>query len=48
MSMSNKWIVRREDDGRCFGPFTSADRASKWATRFIKFSHWVIVRLRCA
>jgi len=46
MSMSRHWIVRSEESGKFYGAFSSADRASKWATKHIPNGHWVIIRLR--
>lgn len=44
MAMSKVWFVKSESTGKCFGPFRSADHASRWATKYIT-NAWVIVRL---
>ena len=46
MSMSRDWIVKSEISGKLYGTFSSANLASKWATKNIPNTHWTIIRLR--
>lgn len=45
--MTKFWLVRIEESGVLYGPFTSASRASVWATKILpRYTGWSVVRIR--